>query len=123
MVRLIMCLRRISNLNREQFQHYWKTDHRSLVIERANILRIRKYYQLHTLDVPALAGLASAHGCPEEYDGIAEACFDSVDDLLAPQNDPDAARAADELAEDEKNFIDRSRSPLFLVRHDSVIDG
>jgi hypothetical protein len=123
MIKLVFCLHRKSNLSREEFQAYWRIAHRSLVIARSQVLRINQYSQLHTLTIPALAGLASSRGCPPEYDGIAEASFDSVDDLLAPATDPEAAKAAEELIADERTFIDHSASPIFLVRHDLVIDN
>jgi hypothetical protein len=117
MVSIIMCLHRIPSLNRAEFQHYWATTHKPLVIERASILRIAQYSQLHTLTLePGTEGILS-RGSASAYDGIAKATFETLGDLLAAGRDTRAAKAAAELIEDEIKFIDRARSPLFLV-HD-----
>jgi EthD domain len=121
MIKLVFCLRRIASMSRAEFQEYWRDMHRPLVVERSRILRFQSYVQLHTQDSPALVRLAAVRGSPDGYDGIAEACFESMSDLLVTKSDPLAARAAAELVEDEKNFIDHSQSPIFLVRQDIVI--
>jgi EthD domain len=123
MIKLIFCLRRVAQLSRDEFQEYWRTKHRPLVVERAKLLRFKSYSQLHTVDIRQLSGLASVRGSPDPYDGIAEACFETIDDLLVTRRDPQAARAAQELVADEKQFIDHSRSPIFFVQQDIVIDA
>jgi hypothetical protein len=121
MITLVLCLRRIATLSPEEFQEYWRTTHKRLVLERARVLRFQRYSQLHTVEIPELSGLAAARGSPEGYDGIAEACFGAVEDLLITRRDPAASRAARELIEDERKFIDHSRSPIFLVDRESVL--
>jgi hypothetical protein len=112
-----MCLHRIPGLNRADFQHYWATTHKPLVIERASILRIARYSQLHTLTLEHAPESVQGRFSALAYDGIAKATFETLDDLMAAGRDARAAKAAAELIEDEMKFIDRARSPLFLV-HD-----
>lgn len=117
MVSIIMCLHRIPSLTRAEFQQYWAMTHKPLVIERAGILRIAENSQLHTLTHQVAPERLLIRGLPLAYDRIAKATFRALDDLLAAGRSPCAARAAAELIEDEMKFIDRSRSPLFVV-HD-----
>lgn len=121
MIEIIFCLRRVPKLSRAEFQEYWRHEHGPRVLQRAAVLRFASYEQLHTIDIPDLAGIATLRGGPLEYDGIAQARFATVEDLLITRRDPRAAQAARELLEDEKLFIDHSRSPIFVARRDVVI--
>jgi hypothetical protein len=47
------------------------------------------------------------------YDGVAELWWDSIDDALANPT-PERQAAGLELLEDERKFIDLSRSPLWF---------
>lgn len=121
MVKLIFCLRRRPGMTREEFQRYWRDTHASLVEERAPLLGIRRYVQLHTADA---AGLHEAFrdrngGSPEPYDGVAEIWFDSLDSLTTA--DEAALRAGGELLADEGSFIDLPNSPMFVGAEHVVI--
>ena len=114
MVKLTFCLRRLPNLSREEFQRYWRGTHAPLVCSVADTLRIRGYVQLHTTATPVNDMLRASRGGPEEYDGVAELWWDSLDDLTAAMSAPEGAAAGAALLEDEKRFIDLERSPLWL---------
>jgi hypothetical protein len=43
-----------------------------------------------------------------------------LDDLVAGGSTPEGAKAAEELLEDEKNFIDFSRSSIFFVEEHEI---
>lgn len=49
----------------------------------------------------------------EGFDGVAQLWWDSLDDMAVSASDPKAAAAGKMLLEDEKTFIDLSRSPLW----------
>ncbi|MGI9597042.1 MAG: EthD domain-containing protein [Acidimicrobiales bacterium] len=121
MIKLTFCLRRRPDLTREEFQAYWLGTHAGLVAERAETLRVRRYVQLHTEDLPGLhqAFQARNGGAPEPYDGIAELWFDSVDDIGG--GDDAVARAAAELLADERNFIDLENSPMWLATEHEIV--
>lgn len=114
-LRLVFCLRRLPQLSQAEFQDYWRRVHAPLVLERAALLRIRRYRQLHALADPRLAAFLASRGNSEPYDGVAELCFDSFDDLAAGQADPRVRQAGRELYEDEQRFIDLARSPMFFA--------
>jgi uncharacterized protein (TIGR02118 family) len=120
-LKLVFCLRRLPALSREEFQRYWWETHGPLVRRHAAALRIRRYVQTHALDDPVQETLRATRGGPEAYDGVAELWWDSREDLDAALADPAAQRAAAELLEDERRFIDLARSPLFVVRERPVV--
>ncbi len=123
MIKLTFCLRRRSDLSFEQFQHYWLHTHGPLVRERAATLGVRRYVQAHTMD---LSGLHDAFrnrngGAPEPFDGVAELWFDSLD--VIGGDDETRRRAAAELLEDERNFIDLPNSPMWVSVEHEVVPG
>jgi uncharacterized protein (TIGR02118 family) len=121
MVKLIFCLRRLPHLSREQFQDYWLETHGPLVRERAAAIGARRYVQLHTGYDEMNAGLQASRGGPEPYDGVAELWFDSVDAIGAGLSTNAGRRAAAELLEDEKRFIDLANSPLWIADEHQIV--
>jgi uncharacterized protein (TIGR02118 family) len=121
MLKLIFCLHRLPELSRAEFQRYWREQHAPLVRRHAAALRIRRYLQLHTLDDPLQDLLRSSRGGPEAFDGVAELWWDSREDLEAVLREPDGQRAAAELLEDERRFIDLARSPLWVGAEHVII--
>jgi uncharacterized protein (TIGR02118 family) len=113
MIKLTFALTRRPELTREAFQAYWFDHHAPLVASVKDVLRIRRYVQLHSLPASASVGIRASRGGPEGYDGVAQLWWDSFDDLTASADDPAAMEAGRLLLEDEKTFIDLSRSPLW----------
>jgi uncharacterized protein (TIGR02118 family) len=124
MIKLVFTLRRREGMSREDFQRYWRDEHAPLVRRHAEALRIRRYVQVHTRETPLDEALVASRG-PEEpaYDGVAELWWESLDDLLAGYSTDEGQAAGAELLEDEKRFIDLTRSPLWLAEENVVIDG
>jgi uncharacterized protein (TIGR02118 family) len=110
--RLVFLLRRLPSLTREDFQAYWLGTHAPLVAERAGVLGIRRYQQVHT----------TRHSRPDTmdaFDGVAELWFDAE-----PGSDVEARRrASDELLEDERRFIDHTASPIWLADEVTLNEG
>ena len=123
MIKLTFCLRRLPSLSRDEFQRYWRETHAPLVARHATVLRIRRYVQLHSLPDGDLvnAGLRASRGGPEDYDGVAELWWQSLDDLAAATASDAGRQASLELLEDERRFIDLARSPLWIVRENVVV--
>ena len=123
MYKLTFCLRRRPDLSREEFQDYWRNTHADLVAERVGPLRIRRYVQVHTEDLPGLHQAMQRRngGSPEPFDGIAEIWVDSVDDLAS--DDPALRVAGAELLADERHFIDLANSPMFVTREHVIVDS
>lgn len=124
MIKLVYCLRRLPELSLQDFQRYWRDSHGPLVRERAVALGIRRYVQVHTLDSPLNGALAASRSSPgEPFDGVAELWWDSLDEFSASAGTPEGREAARELFEDEKRFIDFSRSVIFVAREHPVVGG
>jgi uncharacterized protein (TIGR02118 family) len=121
MLKLTFCLRRLPHLSREEFQRYWLEKHGPLVRSFAPALHIRRYVQMHTTATPYNAALQQSRGGPDEYDGVAELWWDSLEDLAAAVATEAGRSAGLALLEDERTFIDLARSPLFVGEEHVVV--
>lgn len=120
MIKLVFCLRRLPHLSRSEFQDYWRNVHGPLVVQRAAALGIRRYVQCHTREDAAFAKLADARGVQSAYDGVAELWIDDQGNRSG-NTGREAARAAMELLDDERRFIDLSRSTIFDVQEHELV--
>jgi uncharacterized protein (TIGR02118 family) len=120
-IKLVFPLHRRPELSREEFQRYWRETHGPLVRAHAETLGIRRYVQSHTLSTPVNDGLRASRDAPEDFDGVAELWWDSLDALAAAVATPEGQAASVELLEDERRFIDHARSPLWLSEEHEVI--
>jgi uncharacterized protein (TIGR02118 family) len=122
MVKLTFCLRRLPHLSREQFQRYWLDVHGPLVRAHAAALGIQRYVQLHA-DASALSdALRKARGAPEPFDGVAELWWESEADLRRAGATAEGRAAGTALLEDEKRFIDLTRSPLWFGTEHEIVE-
>ncbi len=115
MFKLFFCLRRRSDLTRDQFLEHWHGIHADIARRGASALGAVKYVQNHTLSLPINEALRDSRGAPEPFDGIVELWFESVDDVASTFHEPDARTAIKALLVDEPNFIDLEASPIFLT--------
>src|SRR2546430_17699528 len=94
MVKLVFCVRRRSELSREECQRYWREIHAPLVRSHAEVLRIRRYVQTHTLKTPANEMLQKSRGGSAGYTGAARLWGGSPrTPVTAPGPPPGAAPA------------------------------
>jgi uncharacterized protein (TIGR02118 family) len=120
MIKLTFCLTRLPHLSRAEFQDYWRNHHAPLVKSFQDALKIRRYVQVHALEDALSQPLRGPRGAPEGYDGIAELWWDNAGDMAS--SDPQARKAGRALLEDEKKFIDLSKSPLWLSTEHEIIN-
>jgi uncharacterized protein (TIGR02118 family) len=120
-VHLVFCLRRLPALTLSEFLGYWRDTHGPLVRERAAALHIERYEQTRPLPGWPAQPVADARNAPEPYDGIASLWFSSVEEFSAGGSTPEGRRAARELLEDERRFIDLERSPIWLAEDQQVV--
>jgi len=104
----------------EQFSDYWRTVHAPLVRDRAEVLGIKRYVQVRTVQNADLHARLRARndGSPEPFDGIAELWYDPSE--RGPGGDA-ARKAAQELLDDERNFIDLPNSPIWYGEEWEVV--
>jgi len=117
MIRLTYLLRRNPGWPLEAFQQHWLEHHGPLVARQASALGVRRYVQVHTLgEDPLNPILRELYGAsPEIYDGVAELWWKDLGDLESCLRTPEGREAAQALLEDEKSFIDFSRSTLWFA--------
>ncbi len=123
MIKMVYCVRRLPHLSREEFQRYWRETHGPLVQKHAATLRIRRYVQVHTKLEQTQDTMRTRLGRPEPYDGIAELWWDNPEDLSPEVTTPERQQASEELFEDERRFVDHSRSPMWFAEDHVIIDG
>lgn len=122
MIDVVLCIRRREGMDEDEFHRYWREDHARLVRRHAEAIGVRSYVQHHTTVTGLEPFVRDDRGCPPEaYDGIAVITFDSLEDMAAKGAQPAALEAAQELAEDERVFIDHARSRIFFAGHETVI--
>ena len=122
MVKLVYCLHRLPHLKHEEFQHYWRENHGPLVQNTAAPVSIRRYVQTHTIDYTPKGNQQRSTLRSEPFDGVAELWYDRVDSLMPTQPTPEHRQAINSHVEDELNFIDRPRSPLWFTNEHILID-
>jgi uncharacterized protein (TIGR02118 family) len=108
-------------MSREEFQRYWREQHGPLVQSKADALRIHRYVQVHSMPAEVNTALRDSRGAPDEFDGVAELWWESMEDLAAASATPEGRAAGRELLEDERKFIDLERSPLWLAEEHAFI--
>ncbi|MEO1102087.1 MAG: EthD domain-containing protein [Pseudomonadota bacterium] len=121
MIKLTFCLHRLPALSREEFQRYWREEHAPLVASHAETLGIRRYVQTHAETHEMNDGIRASRDAPEMYDGIAELWWESWDAFFAAGENPGAEAAGAALLEDERKFIDLSRSPLWFNQEHVIV--
>jgi uncharacterized protein (TIGR02118 family) len=122
MVKIIFALRRLPNLSREEFQRYWLEKHGPLAQKNLPLMRCKRYIQDHTLQTDFDELLKITRGFTvEPFDGVVELWWESVEDLQEAFATPEGAKAQEELLNDEKNFIDLERSPMWFAEEHILI--
>ncbi|QZN95350.1 EthD domain-containing protein [Symbiopectobacterium purcellii] len=123
MLKLIMCVKRHPRLTREEFDHYWRNNHASLVSKHAALLGIRRYIQtIPFTDTAAQCALQRTRNAePVDFDGCAELWWDDMESHLAARKTENGLRALQELIEDERKFVDLAHSQLWYGEERWVI--
>lgn len=109
MIGAICILRRLPNLSLEEFQRCWRETHGPLVAGYATNLGICRYVQDHMLQDPM------NRGGMDPYDGADELWWNYLEEPGKALATPEGQRAYQDIVEDERKFIDFSRSSLFFV--------
>jgi hypothetical protein len=107
-LRLLFALRRLPALSPSAFHDYWLHEHAEL---GRRVSGGQGYHQLHG-DPAATASAVRAAGLGlGDFDGVAEIHFPDLGFLLGLMQRPESA---EEALEDERRFIDHSRSAIGL---------
>lgn len=115
MIKAVVLLRKLPHLSREEFLRFWLQEHGALVRSHAKARRISKYVQVHPTGPQVLADIvARRQGQAVACDGIAEIYWNSVEDFLEAGRTPEGQRAAAEIVEHEKQFLELPSLQFFL---------
>ncbi len=96
-----------TGMTHEEFHRYWKDGHGPIA---ARIPGLRRCVQSHTI-------ARASEIRPPAFDGMAELWFEDFDALLAAMRSPEVQAAIN----DERNFIDRSRTAFFVTEEHSIV--
>jgi uncharacterized protein (TIGR02118 family) len=112
-IKVTAFLTRKPGISREQFSAYWRDKHAPLVQSLTSFRSlVRRYVQQRPAEgVPNRLPLAP-------YDGTAEIWFDNLSDVLKMIGDEDFLSV---VTKDEENFLDRSRTAIFVSEETTII--
>jgi len=108
-------MKKLPHLSQAEFLRFWLEEHGPIVRKNAQARKIKRYTQVHPDGAAALAGIVERRGgSVVKFDGMAEICWDSVDDIIAASKTAEGQRAAAEIVEHEKQFLDLPNLEFFL---------
>jgi len=108
MIKLVYCITRRPGMSLEEFSRYWREVHGPI---GRRIPGLRRLVQSHPLARPADIVLPA-------FDGMAELWFDDLAALEAARRSPEWRASS----ADEANFIDATRTALFLTEEHEIPD-
>ena len=124
MMKISYCMRRKAHLSRREFQDYYRKNHtRVLTPEETQELSMVRYCQLHVVDEEVNDLLDSNRGGEPSFDAVAEIWVESEETWRNSWLGEGGQAALDKLKLDEKNFVDWSRSVIFMSRELVMMDG
>jgi uncharacterized protein (TIGR02118 family) len=108
MIKLVYCISRRPGMSLEEFSRYWREVHGPI---GRRIPGLRRLVQSHPVSHPSDMS-------PPAFDGMAELWFDDIAAFEAARRSPEwRASSADEV-----NFIDGTRTALFLTQEQEIPD-
>ena len=114
MLRLTFLIRRRPDLNRAEFQHYWRTHHGPMMAGFSEDLNVLRYVQCHTTDDDHSALWGPRAPMEEPYDGVAEVWWESKEAFLAASRTDRGRAAGQAMVDDEPNFMDLPNCSAWL---------
>lgn len=119
-MRLHFALRPQPALGEAGARRYWLEDHGPLIRSHSPARGLIAYNQVHQLETPLLSAFTSPRGtATEPYLGHAESWFPRPSGDQPP---PEMRAAMEAAVEDEKNFIDWSRSTILVGKELVFVD-
>jgi len=121
-IKVTYLLSKRDSLSVAQCHKTWLNDHGPLVTSFAKDVRAAKYIQSHTIAPEFNAAVVKSRGFAAPLDGITEVWWKSIDDLTAGSATPRGTEASTKLVEDERRFVEMSRSRCFLTKEHVIFD-
>jgi uncharacterized protein (TIGR02118 family) len=108
MIKLVYCFAKRADLSSEEFSRYWQEVHGPIGARIPGLRRLVQSVAVHDA--------RDAHS--PSFDGMAELWFDDLDAVIEARSSA-AWRAA---SEDERHFIDHSRTAYFLSHERTLLE-
>ncbi len=121
-IKVTYLLSKRDSLSLAECHKTWLSDHGPLVTSFAKDMRAAKYIQSHTIAPEFNAVVVQSRGFATPLDGITEVWWKSMEDLTAGSATPRGAEAYRKLIEDERRFVELSRSRCFLTKEHVIFD-
>lgn len=122
MIKLVMCVSRLPELTRAEFQDYWLNHHGPLLQKFAAAYKVCRYIQSHTIDTALNKAVQDSRGISQEYDGIAELWWESEAEFIAAINSEQGKKLRTVFLDDEAKFLDFSRSAAFFTQEYILVE-
>lgn len=122
MIKISYLMRRLPHLTLEEFQSYWSEKHPQAAPEESfALMGVKRYVQVLPLETEARdLVIGPRTGLDESYDGIAELWVDSLEAIEQDWSTEKVKEYIGIFYEDEKNFIDWSRSTIIVAKENVV---
>lgn len=123
MIKLTMIVKRLPQMTYEQFDHHWSEYHAPLVASLQDSLNIIRYVQTVPNCYPSLDKIiqTSRQAQGFRFDGMAEIWWKDLEAMQRNRQSTEAIKALNTLIEDEKRFIDHSKSIVWYSTERSII--
>ena len=122
-IKFCYLLQPLPGMSWEDCHRTWNMDHGYLIRRRSGCTRFARYIQNHTLDDPMNDALRESRRALPPYAGLTEAWFDRMDlQQIFADPEGEGAQAFGAFLEDEKRFIDFSRSSVWAAKERVFID-
>jgi len=120
MVKLVYCLRKREDIDSDSFYRYWLEEHGPLVKSVAEAIGASRYVQSHTILPELNEIMIKSRGLQPSYDGVTEVWWETMNALEQGMSSPRGVEAQTKLIEDEKRFINFSRSRVFMTEEHHI---
>jgi len=122
MIKMVIGVYRKPGMTIEEFNDRWLNGHGLLVRRLAPKLRIKKYVQSHYLPCPEREQGWKERGWVSGPDGLTETYWESIEDFREAYSTPEAQAATRELAVDEAQFLDMTKTTVFMSQEHLIFD-
>lgn len=121
MIKMMFGLKKLPHLSDEEFHSYWRENHGTLAKQLLPAAGVTRYVQSHRIDFMLDPDPRGLQGMAEPFDGVVEIAWESLEQIEKVFADEKIQESAMILIEDEKNFIDFSRSAMWWVEEEVFI--
>lgn len=121
MIKMMFGIKKLPGISEEQFHSYWREKHGVLAQKTLPDAGVSRYVQNHLIDFNLDPDPRGLQGMAEPFDGVVEIAWESLEKVQQVFADEKMQEQAMILVEDEKNFIDFSRSAMWWVEEEVYI--